>query len=522
MEEKQDTFIVRNAAKIGLGFSVSRSLGLCRDIVIAFVLGGGWAADIFLAAMRLPYFIRRVLYEGAMALAFLPIFDRLYKRQTPLRAFTFGRTALWECFLAALIFCLLCIYAAKAIATLLVPGFAAMPEMMELTGSLMQVTFFYLPLVAVSVILGGMLLAMDRYIATAIAPACMNIGIIFAGVCVIFGDYSAADAIRLFCYGMVGGGVLQVLIQLPPLYRAGFRILGPMELHSHEARSFTRNAPPAMIGSSSYQMGVLIAMFMASFLGAGNVSALYFAERIIELPIFLVGIGLGLASLPDFSRMVMREQKTELTHELRKITAIGLFFSLPACFGIMALAWPIVYTIFAHGAFDAGALDLTAQAMFFYAPLLPGIVMARPMLAALNAGGRSSITMFIAFVSLALLIGLTLFLLNFLGLEAVTISATVSVWANTIMLALVLRRSGICAKGVSFYPWRLMAGYLLFSIAMFALLVLLQIGATYLGFSPILSVLVGVPLGAGVYFAMCYYSKSPELLTFLQVLGLKK
>lgn len=497
--------LVRNTAKIGTGLVFSRLLGLARDICLAMALGGGWVADIFLVAFRIPNFTRRIFYEGSVALVFIPFFNKLRLQQGLQEAFAFGRAAIWQFLTIALVFALLCIYASDSLALILAPGFADSPMLIELAGKLMQISFMYLPLVVVATLVSGMLLALERYTGPSVSLTCVNIAMIFAGVVAINGNYNGYRAAEIFCYGLLAGGVLQIFIQLPRLYKEGFRLFGKFSFHSRESRSFARSAPQAVFGSAAYQLGVVISMLMASFLGEGNVSALYFAERIIELPMAVAGIALGLVSINSFTRLTLRGRKGELNCQLGKVLSIGLFFSLPATFGALALAWPIMAALFGHGSFSNATLELTVTALVFYAPLLPALVMARPMLAALNAGGKAFFTMLLAICSLALLVLCNLLLFNFtsLGLEAVTISSNVSVWFNTLGLALMLRRTGVCSLHTPFFPWNSFFHYLVFSLAMGGLLILMQYGADLAGLGSVARAALGVPLGIFIFFILC-------------------
>jgi putative peptidoglycan lipid II flippase len=494
---------IRNAAKFSGGFAISRLLGLARDILLAYVLGGGWVADIFLAAFRIPNFARRVFYEGAMYMPFLPLFNRLYHNHSRAEAFAFGRAALFRLLMLTLVLALLCKYASYAIALLLVPGFAAQSGMITMAGNLMEITFFYLPFVAVATILACMALAFEHYIAASITPACLNLTIIFSGLYAYFGGYSGYDAARIFCYGVLAGGILQSLVQLPALYKEGFRFFGSMALRSSEAKAFSRHAPQAIFGAASYQVGAVLAMLIASFLGEGNVSALYFAERILEIPLALVGIALCTANLNSFSILVLQERKQELTLSLRQLLSLGLCFSLPATFGLIALASPIINSFFGYGSFKLSTLEHTITALTFYAPVLPAMVLSRPLLAVLNAGGKTFGTVAVALISLGLLTGLSFLLSDFWGLKAITISAGIAAWVSTLALMSLLLRSGICERGVCIFPWKSCACYLVFSSIMFAVLLLFLHWAEYTGLSSLSRMLIGVPLGIILFFSLC-------------------
>jgi putative peptidoglycan lipid II flippase len=514
MQETEDRHIVINAAKFSGGLMISRLLGLGRDMLLAYVLGGGWVADIFLAAFRIPNFVRRVFYEGALYMPFLPLFNSIKLKQGKEEAFAFARAVIFRVLILALILALLCKYASHAIALLLVPGFAAESGLLTLAGSLMEITFFYLPFVALATLLACMALAFEHYIATSISPACLNLTMIFAGLYAWFGGHGGYEAARIFCYGVLAGGVLQVLIQLPAMYREGFRFFGKMSSRSAEARSFSIHAPQAVFGASFYQAGAVVAMLMASFLGEGNVSALYFAERILEFPLAFVGIALSTASMSNFTALVVQERKAELTLFLRRVLSLGLCFSLPATFGLIALAAPVSSAIFGHGSFSSTTLERTTSALIFYAPLLPAAVMSRPLLAVLNAGGKSFSTMCAALLSLGVLVLMTLLLFAFLDLEAVAISASAAAWVSVIFLLVFLARARVCEPGLGFFPWKSFVYYLIFSAIMFAALQVFMPAANACGLGRLPVALIGVPLGAIIFFILCrvFYRQDLTLL----------
>ncbi|MDR2892774.1 MAG: murein biosynthesis integral membrane protein MurJ [Deltaproteobacteria bacterium] len=529
MNRDESAKTVRNAAKVSFGVLFSRLLGLVRDISLAYVLGGGWLADIFLAAFRIPNFTRRLVYEGAVAMAFLPFFSKLRLQKGDAEAFAFGRAAVAQFLIVALVIAMICIYASQSIAVILLPGFAEDYLAIELAGELMRITFFFLPLVVAAALISGMLLALERYLVPSISTACVNVGMIAAAVFAVFAGYSGYAAARILCYGLLAGGLLQILLQLPALRQAGFSVFGRVAFYSSETRSFFRKAPQTVFGSASYQLGVVITMIMASFLGQGNVTALYFAERILELPLAVVGIALGTASLGNFSSLVLQGERRELALRMREVIAMGLCFSLPAAVGCLALALPIMGAFFAHGAFGDHSLDLAVRALIFYTPTLPAIVLSRPLLAALNAAGRAGTTMFVAALSLLVLVGASWLLLSFMDIEAITIGASISAWFNTIALALLLRRSKVCAAGrdmgqapvcgpgdepgkwPGFFPWKSLVCYLAYSLIMLGVLIFMQYAADYLGMGYIPRLLLGVPLGAAVYLLLCRIFRSPEL-----------
>lgn len=501
---------VKNAISLGIGTGISRILGLVRDILFAYVLGAGWVADIFLAAFRLPNFSRRLLQEGGLFLPFIPVFRREEAQYGLPQAFAFGRSATLELAFAVALITMLGLAGAQTLAKAFLPGLSGDAMLMGQATSLLRISLFYLPLAVIVAAGSGMLMALGRYSAPSASPAALNIGLLCAGFYVLGGGLNGYGAARALCIGLLAGGVLQLLLQWVSLCRQGFKIIGPVNFSGRGNKSFLRSLPASLIGSAAFQLNVIIATILASFLNEGSISALYYAERLIELPVALVGVTLGTASLSGFSAMIIEGRRNELGAEIRRVLRAGFFLTLPCAFGLICFSMPIIQAIFGRGAFDTGAATLTGTALVCYAPALPAVAASRTLLAALNASGRATVTVTAALISLGCMVIFALLLMPLLQVAGLALAGSIAAWINLALLCRALK-SGKLHGGQGFMPWQAVAMYGLMSLGMSVVALAVNAAALHFLWGNFLRLGLGIPLCAAFYLGLAAIAHSPEL-----------
>lgn len=517
MSETQDT--VKNAVSLGVGTLCSRVLGLGRDMLFAYILGAGMVADMFLAAFRIPHFVRRLLFEGGLAMSFIPIFRQTTMRGGLQAAFTFGRTSIVELVFSTLCLVLLFVYGSTAVASALMPGYADNAEMVGGAARLINITIFYLPLAIASALMFGMLIALRRFVVPAFGSSVINIGLLASAGYVLATGATGFDAAFILCIGLLVGAVLQLIMPLVDLIRQGFKPLGRLDHQDPSARAFLRSMPASAFGSASYQMVVILAMFMGSFLGPGHISALYFAERLLELPLALIGVSLATAGLGRFAKLSLEEQREELSREIGGILSMCFFLTLPAAVGIFVFALPMVEGIFGHGEFGPGAVTLTTIALVFYAPGLPAVAGTRPLLAALNSRGRTVPTVSAALISLGVMFVSARLLMPRYEIAGIAFSACLASWCNFALLTLALKK----LRMSGFFPWKNFGIYTGMSIIMGALAwVSIELLERYFvgELSVYLRLAIGIPVGVGCYFCLAFLVQSKDLVYLRRALGL--
>ncbi|MDD5196660.1 MAG: murein biosynthesis integral membrane protein MurJ [Candidatus Omnitrophica bacterium] len=355
--------VARSAGVIGLATLISRLLGFLRDIVIARLFGVYIYAQAFVIAFRIPNLFRDLVGEGATNAAFVPVFSEYASRHTKEEFWELANVVLNILLVVLMSITILGIIFSPVIVRFIAPGFIASPEKLAATIKLNRIIFPYILLVSLSAYSMGVLNSLKNFTVSAFAPCLLNISIIVFALA--FGE-----GIKGLAWGVLVGGVLQLAIQIPVLYKKGFRLKAPKALNHPAARSIGKLMLPRLLSSCIYQLNNFVDSIFGSLawvVGDGGVAVLYFSYRLIQFPLGIFSNALSQAILPTFSTQA---SLGEIEDKLKPTLAWGLravfFVMLPAGVAFMVLAKPIVVTLFGGGRFDAYSANLTASALFFY------------------------------------------------------------------------------------------------------------------------------------------------------------
>jgi putative peptidoglycan lipid II flippase len=361
MSENQK--ITKAATIIGMGTLLSRILGFLRDMVVANFFGAGMAADAFFVAFRLPNLWRRLVGEGSLTVSFIPVYTEYLSRpEDESRELT--QIAFTVAGMGLLILTALGIFFSPILIRVIAPGFARIPEKFQLTVLLNQIIFPYLFFMGLFALSMGILNARRRFFAPAFAPIFLNISMIVSVL--LFYSVLQIPVIAL-ALGVLAGGVLQLLFQVPFLLREGIRFRLNFHLRHPAIKRIGGLMIPSLIGTAVYQLNVFIDTIFASFLPSGSVSYLFFADRLMEFPLGIFAVAIGMASLPSFSSLAATGRTKDLGETLSFTFRLTSFISIPAMVGLIALKTPIVHLLFQRGLFDHHATEMTAQALLCYA-----------------------------------------------------------------------------------------------------------------------------------------------------------
>lgn len=364
--------IARAAGQVGALTLASRLTGLLRDAVVGYYFGAGPAADAFFVAFRLPNLLRRLVGEGAMSGAFVPVFGGYLAAGPPRQAERALRATVAVFGLALIGLTALGVALAPAWMALLAPGFAAEPATRALADRLARWLFPYLLLIALVAVYAGYLNARRHFLAPALSPILLNLSIIAAAVAL-----TPTLGIASLVVGVLLGGVLQLALQVAALRRDGTAVAPAWEPSHPALGAIWRLLAPATLGTAMYQINVLFSTSVASLLPAGGVSALWYAGRLLEFPIGLVAVALGTAALPSFAEQAARRAHAELRRSLSFAIALANYVAIPASVALAMLARPITAVLFQRGAFTAADVDLTAAALQAYAAGLWALALVR-------------------------------------------------------------------------------------------------------------------------------------------------
>ena len=433
--------LAKSAGIIGTATLTSRVLGLIRDQVLAYLFGAGNAMDAFNVATRIPNLMRDLFAEGAMSAAFVPTFTRYLAKNGKSHAWRLGNQLLSALVVATGLIVITGIILAEPLTRMLAGAYSAVPGKLELTVLLTRILMPFLTLVAAAAALMGMLNSLNRFFTPALSPAMYNVGIIASGALLVpMMPGLGLDPIVAIAIGALVGGVGQVAIQFPALYREGFRFHFGFTLTDPGLRDVLRLMGPGTLAGAAVQINLLVNMVLATGEGTGAVSWLGYAFRVMYLPIGLFGVSIAAASLPTVSRHAAHEDFQGMRETISRALRLMLMLNVPATIGLIALGQPIVQLIFERGSFSSIDTVSTTAALLFYAPGLVGYSAVRIAVPAFYALGNSLLPAYISMATVALNIALNLILVNLIGYQGLALGTSVAAIANALVLLIVLNR----------------------------------------------------------------------------------
>jgi putative peptidoglycan lipid II flippase len=366
--------VSRSAGVVAGATMASRVLGLLRDSAIAYALPV-LASDAFFVAFTIPNLLRRLVGEGALTVAFVPVFSQALQRSHEDARRVFRAT--WTlAFLVTSLICILGMFYADALVVVFAPGYLEDPVKLALTTDLLRLCFPYVVSLSLVAVAMGALNALGHFFRPAIAPVWLNLCQIAA---VFIGLLFFTTPVMALGWGVILAGILQVWLQLKPLRERGF---APRLLWAPTDPSIKRLGwilLPSLLGASAYQLNTITTRAIASFFGDGPVSYLYYATRLLELPLGVFVFALAMASLPSLSRSVARGDRAELHRSFAGTLGLSLALALPCTAGLILLREPIVALLFGWNPehFGPEAVRLSGLALLYYTLGLVPISLAR-------------------------------------------------------------------------------------------------------------------------------------------------
>ena len=502
--------MVKAAGVVSASTMVSRVLGMVRDVVVASYFGTGLAADAFFVAFRIPNLLRRLVAEGALTVAFVPVFTEQLQDKGPEEARRFARAAFTALAIALALICTAGVLGSPLIVRLFAPGFVQIPEKYALTVSLNRIVFPYLFFVGLLALSMGILNSLKHFFAPALAPALLNVGMITGAV--LLGQWFERPVFGL-AVGVLIGGALQLALQIPFLVQHRISLRPLFDLYMPPVRRVFRLMGPAAFGTAVYQLNIFISTFLASLLPEGSVSFLWYADRLVQLPFALFGVAVATAVLPSMSRLAVEKRHEEWKETLADSLRLVFFFALPSMVGLIVLRVPILSVLFERGNFDRQSVLLSAQALFYYAVGLWAFSGTRILSQAFYSVQDVTTPVKAAFVAFLVNGILSVVLMRPLGHGGLALALSIASAVNMALLILLLRRryGRLGGRAVLASCSRTAAA----SIAMGGVLWLivgLSWGAEGASFAARAGhLLFGVVAGGAIFFLCASLLRSPEL-----------
>ncbi|MCY3819954.1 MAG: murein biosynthesis integral membrane protein MurJ [Gammaproteobacteria bacterium] len=353
--------------------ALSRVSGFVRDIVLSHFLGAAGAADAFFVAFRIPNFFRRLFAEGAFAQAFVPVLAE-YRTGDRRALDDFVRAVAGNLTVVLGLVSVAGVLGAFGLVVVFAPGFAGDDDRLALATDMLRVTFPYLAFISLTAFAGALLNSFHRYAVPAFTPVLLNLVLIGAA---LFAAPLFSHPAMALAWGVLFAGAAQLLFQFPSLRRLELLLAPKIDWRDPGVRKVGRLLGPAVFAASVHQLNGLISGILASLLVTGSISWLYYADRLMEVPIGLVAVALGTVLLPNLSRLHAEGDPKGFASTLDWGLRMAVLFALPAAAALFFLAVPLVGTMFHHGEFDAGDARMTALALQAFAVGLPALVVVK-------------------------------------------------------------------------------------------------------------------------------------------------
>ena len=421
------------------GFTLlSRVSGFIRDIILAAVLGAGPVADAFFVALRLPNHFRAIFAEGAFNAAFVPAYARIREQGGPGRAGQFADRIFTLLLASQIVLLVIALVFTPAVIDVLAPGFARDPGRFALAVELTRITFPYLLLITLVTLYGGILNGLQRFAAAAAAPILLNLSLMLALALAAFFPTAGHAA----AWGVLVAGILEFLLVAGDASLAGVlaRLRWP-ELDA-DVRKFFRALGPATLGSAGVQLALFADTIIASFLPAGALSALYYADRLNQLPIGVIGIAAGTVVLPEMSRRIAGGDHGGAAQAQNRAVEFTLLLSIPCVVAFFVIPDLIMRALFMRGAFTSADADAAGRTLMAYAFGLLPFVLIRSAVATFFSRGDTSTPVKAALFAAAVNIAFKVLLMGPLAQVGLALATSIGAWINLGLVVWFAARAG--------------------------------------------------------------------------------
>ncbi|MCF4096990.1 murein biosynthesis integral membrane protein MurJ [Maritalea mediterranea] len=425
--------LVRNFASVGGATLLSRVLGFVRDILMAAILGAGPVADAFVAAFRLPNMFRRILAEGAFNTAFIPLFAKALETRGEEAAKDFAKNIISSLIALLLVLTVLAEIFMPQLIMILAPGFQENPDKFDLTVLFARICFPYLACMSLMAAYAGILNSLRKFLMAALAPVLLNVVLIGFLATLAFTRPEIAQSGFWLSIGVLIGGVAQVVMVVFALVRTGF--LPPLSLPKldKDLRRFWTLAVPALFTGGVTQINIVVGTNIASN-EASAVSYLYYADRLYQLPLGIIGIAIGVVLLPELSRRLKSGDLDGAARVQDQSMLFAMMLTVPAAVALFVIAEPVIKTLFEYGAFSAFAAEQSAMALSVFALGLPSFVLAKILQPAYFARENTASPAMFAVVTVAVNVGFSLALFPMFKHVGIAAATTIAGWTNVALL----------------------------------------------------------------------------------------
>jgi putative peptidoglycan lipid II flippase len=510
--------VARSAGIVSIAVFLSRITGLVREKVMAHYFGAGLIYDAFLTGFRIPNLTRDLFAEGALSSAFVPIFTQTLAAEGRKKAAVLSNLVGTALIVIVGIGCVLGVIFSPALVNLLTPGFHQVPGKFELAVRMTRIMFPFLLLVALAAQAMGVLNACNRFGVAALSSTFFNLGSVAFGVIlgIWFGPQLGIDRITGMAIGVVLGGALQLLWQLPSLHREGFDFHFDFHWSHPGLQKIFRLMGPAILGNAAVQINVMVNTNFASRIpGNGPVSWLGFAFRFMQLPLGLFGVAIASATLPSISRSAGAGNMAEFRRTLSKSLGMVFLLTIPSSVGLIVLGRSIIGAIYQGGKFTTHDTQQTALALSCYAIGLAGYAALKVINPAFYALHDARTPMIVSLISILVNYATAATMLDVVrvGHAGLALSTSAVAIFGSVALFIILRNriGGIHGRELVDSLWRISAASLAMGAVIWGTSSLVQGRLGHSALAHLVNLAVSIPVGLAVLYAACRLLRVPEV-----------
>ena len=434
--------LFKSAMTVGGNTLISRILGFVRDQMVAFAIGTGPVAEAFFVAQRFPNLFRALFAEGAFNSAFVPLFAKRIEGDGEKSAHAFAIEVFSALLAWLLAFCAVAMIAMPLLMYVIAPGFAADGTKFDLAVTMTRICFPYLLFMSLTALQSGVLNSLNRFTAAAAAPILLNIVMIVANIVAWWlGTGNTPTTGYIFAWGIFAAGVAQYALLAIACKRAGMPLLPGLPRLSPDVKRVIALSVPGIISGGIMQINLVIATMIATTIDRG-VSYLYYADRLYQLPLGVIGVAIGVVLLPDLSRKLRAGNGDGAILSQNRALELSLFLTIPSAVALMAIAAPILHTVFEHGAFSREDTLNVAPTVLAFAIGLPAFTMTKVFQPGFYAREDTATPMRFAIFSVVVNIVLSFVLSRYMGHVGIALATSIAAWVNAAQLGLTLSRRG--------------------------------------------------------------------------------
>lgn len=423
--------MLKKTALISLLTFGSRILGVVRDALIALCFGASSQSDAFFIAFR-PFDLSRKLFsEGILSISFIPVFSETLEKEGQSRAAAMVFSFFFVFSIIGILIVLSGIFFAPLIMKIIAPGFIHHSYQYGLTMILMKIMLPYVFFILITALCMGVLNSFGNFGVPAVAPLVFNLVVI---IFTLFISSRFNVPVLGLAVGVTAGGIVQLAVQIPSMIRLGLLKISFFRIFDPGVFRVAKIMIPSMIGAASYQINIMVASFFTSGLDEGSITFVYYADRLVQFPLALFAVSVATVLLPEISKKVILGQLDNVGELFSRGVKLVFFITIPAMAGLMALNEPIVKILFGHGAFNAVAVEKTADCLFFLALGLWAFTGVRLFVTLYYSLANIAIPFYSGLITVGLNLVLCPALMNLLGLKGLILSVSLSAVAGFIFL----------------------------------------------------------------------------------------